>query len=173
MYAAIDHHICCRQGDLQLERKCITHDWSMRVNLTLLEIYIVDAWMLYMGAREAAAGPTQAEFYEDLAAQLIQNTSYNSGYRSRAAPADVPREDVGGLARYGVGLRLVPTLKREGGDARLAQRDCRVWKQNCLSFVCSHCRKTGDGTVFCCWLQFGRNCFQKHIEIVHDLDVQV
>lgn len=139
--------------------------------VTLLEIYIVDAWMLYMGAREAAAGLTQAEFYEDRAAKLIQNTLDSSGYGSRAAPADVPREDVGGLARYGVGLHLVPTLKRKGGDARLAQRDCRVWKQNCLSFVCSHCRETGDGEVVCCWPQSGRDCFQNHIEITHDLDV--
>eukprot|EP00170_Pyropia_yezoensis_P000630 contig_2981_g631 len=126
-----------RQDDLQLERKYITHDWSMRVNLTLLAICIVDAWMLYTGARVAAGELTQAEFYEDLAAQLIENTFDGSGYRSRAAPADVPREDVAGPARYGVGVHLVPTLKRKGGDARLAQRDCRVCKQNRSTSVCS------------------------------------
>jgi hypothetical protein len=32
----IDRHNRCRQDDLMLDRKYVTHDWSMRVNMSLL-----------------------------------------------------------------------------------------------------------------------------------------
>eukprot|EP00170_Pyropia_yezoensis_P002952 contig_12388_g2959 len=60
--------------DLKLEHKFVTQDWSMRINLSLLGICIVDSWMLYGGAQGVAADLSQAQFYEDLAEQLIDNT---------------------------------------------------------------------------------------------------
>ena len=51
----IDRHNRCRQDDLRLEHKLVTHDWSMRVNLSLLGMCEVDAWMLYSGARGGTA----------------------------------------------------------------------------------------------------------------------
>jgi len=57
--AQIDRHNRWRQDDLQLEHKLITHDWSMRVNLSLLGMCVVDEWMLYSGAHGTSAELTQ------------------------------------------------------------------------------------------------------------------
>eukprot|EP00168_Porphyra_purpurea_P004846 TRINITY_DN15871_c0_g1_i1.p2 TRINITY_DN15871_c0_g1~~TRINITY_DN15871_c0_g1_i1.p2 ORF type:complete len:160 (-),score=11.26 TRINITY_DN15871_c0_g1_i1:9-488(-) len=46
----IDRLNRCRQDDLRLEHKLVAHDWSMRVNLSLLGMCVVDAWLLYIGA---------------------------------------------------------------------------------------------------------------------------
>jgi hypothetical protein len=70
--ARIDQHYCCRQDDLQLERKYVTTSWSMRVNMTLLGMIIVDSWLLCLRARGANAG-LQSEYYEELATELIFN----------------------------------------------------------------------------------------------------
>lgn len=58
----IDRHNRCRQDDLRLERKLGTHDWSMRVNISLLGICIVDAWLLHHGAKGPAASLLQSNF---------------------------------------------------------------------------------------------------------------
>lgn len=44
--AHIDRHNRCRQDDLRLEQKLGTHDWSLRVNLSVLGMCIVDSWLL-------------------------------------------------------------------------------------------------------------------------------
>jgi len=48
--AKVDQHNRCRQDDLRLEQKFGTHDWSLRVNLSLLGMCLVDAWLLHTGA---------------------------------------------------------------------------------------------------------------------------
>jgi len=53
--AQIDRHNRSRQDDLQLEHKLITHDWSISVNLSLFDMCVFDAWMLYSGAHGTAA----------------------------------------------------------------------------------------------------------------------
>lgn len=120
---AQDYSSCCaqagrhnryRQADLQLEHKLDTHDWSMRVNLSLLGMCVVESWMLYSGARGATATLSQRQFYEDLAAQLIANSCDTTGLRARGAsksPVDAERAPL----RYGVGVHLTPTLKRRHG----------------------------------------------------------
>jgi hypothetical protein len=45
----IDRHNRCRQDDLKLETKIDTMDWSMRVNMTVLCICIVETWLIYKG----------------------------------------------------------------------------------------------------------------------------
>jgi len=78
--AQIDRHNRCRQNDLQLEHKLPTHDWSMRVSVSLLGMCVVDSWLLYSGARGETAALTQRQFYEDLAAHLISlSTLLGSG----------------------------------------------------------------------------------------------
>lgn len=44
--AHIDRHNRYRQDDLRLEQKLGTHDWSLRVNLSVLGMCIVDSWLL-------------------------------------------------------------------------------------------------------------------------------
>ena len=172
----IDRHNRCRQDDLRLEHKLVTHDWSMRVNLSLLGMCIVDSLLLYSGARGAAAGHNQNKFYEDLAEQLIENTFETVGMR--------PRGDAGATAgevepvplRYGVGIHLTPTRKRRTGSStkdgeHRAQRTCRVCHLPGTSWVCSGCRDSECVEVFCCGPRTGRSCFDKHMREVHKLDV--
>ena len=45
--AKIDRHNRCRQADLCLEKKIGTLDWSMRVNMSILGMCIVDSWLAY------------------------------------------------------------------------------------------------------------------------------
>ena len=47
--AAISQHNRYRQDGLGLEGKVQVKDWSKRVNISLLAICIVDAWLLYKG----------------------------------------------------------------------------------------------------------------------------
>jgi len=71
--AQIDMLNRCGQDDLKLEHKLRTHEWSQRVNISLLGVCIVDAWLLHSGARGAAA-LKQSKFYENLAGDLIDNS---------------------------------------------------------------------------------------------------
>jgi len=133
--AQIDKHNSCRQSDLSLDHKLATHDWSMRVNLSLLVVCIVDSWLLCSGARGATAILTQKQFYEDLAAQLIGNMFDTVGVRARATSAAEPVGDVGAPPRYGVGIHVTPTRKRRTGASAAdgehrAQRTCRVCKRH-------------------------------------------
>jgi len=174
--AQVDRHNRCRQDDLRLENKLVTHDWSMRVNLSLLGMCVVDTWLLYSGAHGTGAKLTQNQFYEDLAAELIDNTYDSVGLRPRSAPdgghaavAEPPR-------RYGVGIHLTPTLKRRAGASaneadQCAQRRCRICLKGRTTHVCSACRDLKHVDIFCCGPKTGRSCFDVHLREAHDLDV--
>jgi len=164
--AQIDRHNRCRQDDLRLEHKLGTHDWSQRVNRSLLGICIVDSWLLHAGAR-GPASLKQAAFYKDLASGLIDNTFDRTGVRARAASVEadplVPPPPV-----FGSGVHLTPTSKRRHGPSgcarvALAQRRCRVCKVNTTSLICSGCRGPGgDRESFVCGAKTGRTCFATH-----------
>ena len=131
--AQIDQQNRCRQEYLRLEQKFVTHDWSQRVNLSLLGMCLVDTWISHTGARGPAATLKQAAFHQELAIGLIDNSLDTTGHRPRgepsaavaAAAADQPP------AVYGVSTHFAPTTKRRrstgsGPSSHLAQRDCRV-----------------------------------------------
>ena len=156
--AQIDRHNRCRQDDLRLEHKLGTHDWSQRVNIYLLGVCIVDAWLLHSGAR-GASSLKQSDFYENLAADLIDNTIDGGGWRPRgramaagaaAATFDDGTDDLSPAAAYGVGVHLKPTSKRRQTKAgavttHLQQRHCRVCKTMRSTLVCSVCRDPAAG----------------------------
>jgi Transposase IS4 len=82
----IDQHNRDRQDTLMIERKLQTHDWSTRVNLSLLSIILVDTWRAYSqltfpvnGYGELQKSESQKEFYGNLAAELIDNSFDNIG----------------------------------------------------------------------------------------------
>ena len=65
--AAIDQHNRCRQDNLMLEKKFVTHNWSRRVNISLLGICIVDAWLAFQGSRGGTmCDIKQRELYQSL-----------------------------------------------------------------------------------------------------------
>lgn len=173
--APVDRHDRCRHADLQLEHKLVTHDWSMRLNLSFLGMCVVDAWMLYFGARGATATLSQRQFYEDLASQLIANSFGTIGLRERGASksrVDAERAPL----RYGVGVHLTPTLTRRHGASAAradhrAQPLCCVCKRFKSSLVCSGCRKEGEQELISCGPKSGRLCLDQHLREVHACDV--
>jgi len=169
-------HNRCRHDALQLEHQLVTHDWSMRVTVSFLGIWIVDSWLLYSGARGAAAGLNQNEFYDDLAEQLIENTFETVRMRQRGDAGSTAGEVEPVPLRYGVGIHRTPTRKRRTGSSNKdeehrAQRMCRVCHCPGTSWVCSGCRDSECVEVLCYGPKTGRLCFDKHMREVHKLDV--
>ena len=174
--AQTDRHNRCRQDDFQPEHKLITHDWSMRVNLSLFGMCVVDAWMLYSGAHGTAAELTQNQFYEDLAAEPIDNMFNSVGLQARGAAAVDSADRRVPPLRFSVVIHLTPTLKRRTGEFahdgdQHARRTCRGCKRGRTSYVCSGCRETKGGEVHFCGPKTGRPCFEQHIREVHHLDI--
>ena len=67
-YAAasmINRHNRCRQQDLQLEKKFLVRDWSIRVNTSLFAICIVDSWLLYKSSQGGRTTMSPNEFIPD------------------------------------------------------------------------------------------------------------
>ena len=79
----IDRHNRSRQADLPFETTYGTHDWAMRLNLTLLGMVIVDSWLVYAGARGELRRMKQSEFYEQLSLELVDNDFDVVGMRAR------------------------------------------------------------------------------------------
>lgn len=135
---------------------------------------IVDAWLLFCGARGPRATLMEKLFYENLAAALIDNSFETVGLRSRnagkAEEPDVKHPD------HGVGFYLAPTNKRRSmvnGHVceQRAQRACNLCKRKVTSYVCSGCRERKLGEVFFCGPQTGRSCFEEHLSDSHQVGV--
>jgi hypothetical protein len=74
--ASADRHNRSRQDDLMLERKLETKDWSVRVNLSLFGMCVIDAYYVAKGC--PICDETPARFFEALAEELIDN-NYGPG----------------------------------------------------------------------------------------------
>jgi len=166
----IDRHNRCRQDDLRLERKLGTPDLSMRLNISLLGIGIVDAWLLHRGARGPAASLLQADFYEKLASEMIDNTLDVTGTRVRAV-ADGAQQ-AASVPAYGVGTHLPPTANRRHASlGHLAQRGCRECGARTI-LVCSTCKDTpGVNEAFSCGSRSNRLCVAKNMCAAHLMSV--
>jgi Transposase IS4 len=86
--AQIERHNRCRQDDLMLERKLVTSSWSMRLNMSILGIVIVDSWLAWRGCKGSANGIQKREFYVALAEELTDNSFDCIGRRERQCVAD-------------------------------------------------------------------------------------
>jgi hypothetical protein len=153
-----------------LERKFVAHDWAMRVNLSLIGICIVDAWLLHAGARGEARRRKQYQFYEQLALDLVDNNFDIVGLRRRFDFDDTPNVLA---STAGVGPHATPTKiskkKRTGEQVSYrVQRDCRVCKRHRTTRVCSECRNVGRPDYFVSDSSKGRACFARHYTDVHN-----
>jgi Transposase IS4 len=165
----IDQHNRCPQDDLQLERKYVMTSWSMRVNMTLLGIIIVDSWLLCPGARGANAG-LQSDLYEELATDLVFNNYDSVGLRRRASES--LEGDTACHPTAGIGCHLTPTrkfkrLKTGQGTSYRVQRDCKVCKQIRSTQVCFECRDVDQTESFLCDSSRGRVFFARHVKEKH------
>jgi hypothetical protein len=172
--AAIDRHNRCRQDDLMLEKKFITHDWSKRVNLSILGICIVDSWLVFKSCRGGHLCQTlQADFYTDLAEELIDNTF--DGRQVRPRPGIIQQDLGPNIA--GIGPHLAPTdrkrRKKDGTATPFSlQGRCMECNANGTTYVCSECRITRTDPrkeYFICSARKGTSCFADHCAKVHNL----
>ena len=105
-----------RQDDLMLERKLGTMDWSLRVNLSLFGMCVVDAWLVYSKCKETEE--KEREFYELLAEEMIDNSHDQVRGRGRR-PMDIDligNPDLitaDGRMRSGISAHLTPTKKKK------------------------------------------------------------
>jgi hypothetical protein len=163
--SAIDRHNRCRQDDLMLERKIRTHDWSFRVNLSLLGICAVDAWLLYSNGRGDYPHINQREFYERLAQELIDN-SFDS-LRTRERPSD--SENVSPNLPTEREAHLTPTKKKRKVDGRetcfLQQGRCKMCGSKTTQ-ICSGCITNHD-VVWLCASKKNCLCFAGHFSREH------
>lgn len=190
--AKIDQHNRDRQDTLGIERKFRTHKWSLRVNLSLLSICIVNTWRVYSrmtfgDTNEEGGAETQKDFYSYLAAELIDNTYDNRARRERYnqnepttppstfnnvfSPLIDPRT---GLARSGVDIHLTPTTKKRKNQRgektnHSFQGRCKVCHVNKTTHECSLCKDDIDNADGCwiCHTSTKRQCFIIHCNDVH------
>ena len=150
----VDQHNRDRQDTLQLERKLKTHDWSQRVNMSILGIIIVDSWRMYQRMTFppyedyiSNTEEVQKIFYSHLAAEMIDNrfdekTRRRNNYNSFTA-ANFADESNGkssdavcyrtGAPRCGAAAHLTPTKRyrvtKDGLETKTRfQGHCRVCK---------------------------------------------
>ncbi len=184
----IDQHNQMRQDDLQLEKKLVTHDWSMRVGLSLIGICIVDTWLAYKEC--TGTEERQKEFYSKLAEELIDNNYDGVGGsgsgRSSAFSTETAETGLGAIASLGVPrrrlyseikstdtsitlqsgyyTRLTPTKKRQKKNSTFrCQGRCGECGLKTIH-VCSECLEFCQTSKerFLCHTRSGRRCFNDH-----------
>jgi hypothetical protein len=142
----IDRHNRHRQDTLGIENKLVTQNWSMRVNLIVFSIIVVNTWLAYSRCKgESAMVEKQKTLYTLLAEELIDKRLDVPNVRFRLS---TPRAKLNqmifdrmGDPRAGESAHLTPTTRKKrtvNGDilAFSLQGRCRVCK--CLTtFMCS------------------------------------
>jgi Transposase IS4 len=171
----IDQHNRDRQATLGMETKLKTHDWSMRVNMTLLSMCIVDSWRVWTRISQDDRGnqrESQKTFYGNLAAELIDNSFDrvvgNTRNKRRANDDDNPRDEalidpLTGLARSGEGIHLRRCHKTRKNPNHTAQGRCKVCQAK-TRLLCSECAEDNNarGLPWICNPETGRMCFATH-----------
>ena len=166
----VDRHNRCRQDDLQIEKSFETKDWSMRVNMTLFGMIVVNSWLLYKGSMGGRQKISQSEFYLRLADGLIDN-NYDSA-RTRQKNKVCEENDANSLVD-GTGIHLQPTNKRRKNtdesisNAEMQQR-CKFCHKK-TKYTCSECGKGGLIEIFLCHSESSRRCFEEHLAACHRL----
>ena len=186
----VDRHNRHRQQVLDLEKTLKTHRWDQRVNMSILAMIIVDAWLIYSQAL-SDCDCTQAEFYGHLAAELIDNTYGQALTRASTSQQVTPSpavtrkrgydalyDEETGLPRHGLGPHLTPTkrkreIKRKGdpnNPVRTATFQGRCKEGTCRDKTILHCSvcwdqqkgQTNRNEFFLCLF-----CFPSHFHRCH------
>ena len=164
-----------------LERKIGTSDWAKRVNLSIIGMIVVDAWLIYKGIRGFGMPGIKGEedqklFYTLLAEELIDNTFDQVGARRRSQGSTPPSAGlVASAPRSGLHMHLTPTKrKRDQMSKALLQHKCRICKKK-SKYLCSQCLDGNDDNgsteVWLCHSETGRDCFLQHLQAAHNVEL--
>ena len=180
--AMVDRHNRHRQDTLGLEVKLGTHNWAIRVNLSIFGMIVVDTWLAYRQC--TGTDEEQKDFYTYLSEELIDNT-YDHVHNRRRRRADdqgsvntagSPElfDRVTGNPRAGTSAHLTPTKRkktsRDGLETAYAlQGRCKVCKK-LSTYACSLCMDDDPSApeVWMCYTKKGRVCFATHVESCHN-----
>ena len=179
----IDMHNRDRQDTLGIERKIVVHDWSKRVNLSILSINFVDTWKVWdLTTNVGVDQETQKEFYSKLLAEMIEN-NLDAAVRTRNnVVANTPRNVIPGLIHQGTGrarsgllIHITPTkLRRRNIDGTLSNkchqgrcRECGLKTKWCCSACLDNPNIVHQGWI--CHTETGRPCFPQHVTSTHRL----
>ena len=174
---AIDRHNRYRQDDLRIEKKIETKDWSVRVNLSIFAMIVVDSWLVYSAFKDGST--KQKDFYSILAEELIDNTydTRSGARRQRSSPNGTTYQEAcmraveSGCARAGVLTHLTPVkrLKNAKGEKTKFRYQGRCKEcQKKTTWQCSDCNDS-EKTVYLCATKNGLRCFLDHITRNHTL----
>ena len=175
--AKIDRHNRCRQDDLNMEKKFVTHDWEKRFNMSVFSMCVVDTWLAYNLITQQVT-ETQHAFYMSLAEELIDNKYDDAGSARNVVrnPLEVmgsPLMAKDGTSRCGLSVHVTPTKrkrKRKDGSEtiQLLQGSCRVCKIK-TTHVCSACNDEADikKDMWICHPKTTRLCFAAHVDVSH------
>ena len=176
--SVIDQHNRHRQDILKTEKKLETKKWSMRVNLTIFLMIVVDTWLVY--SQVTGSTELQSEFYVHLAEELIDNNidsrlqhRRNSGEDGSDSNDESPVMTRTGRVRAGVSCHLTPTKchchtrDRELTAQRLQGHCIEYGKKT--TYLFSACMDNDDEskTPWLCHTEKQPTCFANHYKHTH------
>ena len=157
-----------------------TKYWSKRFNLSVFSINVVDVWLVHQGITGRAE--TQADFYNYLAEEMIDNTydrfmiRIAEGRRRNIVDShDKTFDDdnplfvrINGSPRCGISLHMNPTKKRRnkrgGAETQyLIQGECKVFRKK-TTHVCSDYEDTNTVKMKC-----GSATLRKTVPVFHSM----
>ena len=160
----IDRHNRCRQESLDIKKG--NKYWSKQFNISVFAMNVVDAWLEYQGITRTA--DIQADFYNDLAEQMINNTydrfmmrSAEEGRRNIVDSDDDNFDDdsplfgrINGAPRYVISLHV--TSLRRGGRKWMGQKLNTCFKASARSagrrrHMCIRIVRTPMWSKMKCW----------------------
>jgi hypothetical protein len=171
----IDQHNRDRQATLAMETKLKTHDWSMRVNMSILCMCVVDTWRVWTKLSQDDRGnqrESQKTFYGHLATEFIDNqyetVTGNTRQKRRHNDDEYAYETayvdpLTGFASSGEGIHLRKCNKTRANQNHTAQGRCCVCQAK-TRLVCSECAKdtSSRSLPWICNPETGRMCFATH-----------
>ena len=159
----IDQHNRYRQDFLQLEQKLETNDWSMRVNLSIFGMIVVDTYLVYSQCT-MVENEKQADFFEALAEEMIDNEYEAVRTRSRSTPHGCIQKRSPNITS----IHYTPTKRRhKSKDGTLTNHAFQGRCVNCTKkskYICSGCAEENpQKEKFVC----PGKCFTDHLKDVH------
>ena len=176
--AMIHRHNRHWQNTLALEVKLGTHNWGMRVNLSIFGMIVVDTWLAY----SQCTGNTkenQKYLYTALSEELIDNTyDMINGEGDwmmvtgllKAQTCMNKRQGIHEQAYLHTSHLQNEKTARDGSELPYSlQGRCNVCKKLTI-YACSLCQDQNPNAseVWLCYTKTGRTCFATHITTFHE-----
>ena len=179
----IDQHNRDRQDTLCLEHKVLTKDWSMRVNLSIVAMIMVDCWRVWRLITLSASGDdcieNQKQFYSRLASELIDNCYDRRSGIDREARQQQHQSALNELIdahtmqpRAGTGIHITPTKRKRRNKegeytSNTFQGRCLVCSEKTI-YQCSKCVDDAlavdkERVAYVCFTNTGKMCFMNHV----------